>query len=234
MNICNLPPPETGWRRLPAPTDHFLSADILRVRHFRNSLYAHVTKASIDETSFNRYWSNIREVFVRLGGAKYDKVISKMKTESMNPDAEEGYKSLLKEWQKQDDDIKDRLESIYEKVEKAHKLLLDLRDHVESLGDIPGSYWNDIREVVVRLGGAKYDVLIRKVKTECMDPDTEEDYKSLLKEWQKQDDDIRDRLESIDEKTEKTHELLIDLKDHVVSLGGIPGWTSETVYLVYK
>ena len=59
-------------------------------------------------------------------------------TESMNPDAEEGYKSLLKEWQKQDDDIKDRLESIDEKVEKAHKLLLDLRDHVESLGDIPG------------------------------------------------------------------------------------------------
>ena len=96
MNICNLPPPETGWRRLPAPTDHSLSADILRVRHFRNSLYAHVTKASIDETSFNRYWSNIREVFLRLGGAKYDKEISKMKTESMNPDAEEGYKSLLK------------------------------------------------------------------------------------------------------------------------------------------
>ena len=138
MNICNLPPPETGWRRLPAPTDHSLSADILRVRHFRNSLYAHVTKASIDETSFNRYWSNIREVFLRLGGAKYDKEISKMKTESMNPDAEEGYKSLLKEWQKQDDDIRDRLESIDEKVEKAHKLLLDLRDHVESLGDIPG------------------------------------------------------------------------------------------------
>ena len=96
MNICNLPPPETGWRRLPAPTDYSLSADILRVRHFRNSLYAHVTKASIDETSFNRYWSNIREVFLRLGGAKYDKEISKMKTESMNPDAEEGYKSLLK------------------------------------------------------------------------------------------------------------------------------------------
>ena len=51
-----------------------------------------------------------------------------------------------------------------------------------------------------------------------MDPDAEEDCKSLLKEWQKQDDDSRDRLESIDEKTGKTHELLRDLKDHVVSL----------------
>ena len=40
--------------------------------------------------------------------------------------SEKGYKSLLKKWQKQDDDIKDRLESIDEKVEKAHKLLLDL------------------------------------------------------------------------------------------------------------
>ena len=37
------------------------------------------------------------------------------------------------------------------------------------------------------------------------------------------DDDIRDQLKSIDDKTEKTHELLLDLKDHVVSLGGIPG-----------
>ena len=27
----------------------------------------------------------------------------------------------------------------------------------------------------------------------------------------------------MDDKTEKTHELLLDLKDHVVSLGGIPG-----------
>ena len=56
-----------------------------------------------------------------------------------------------------------------------------------------------------------------------MDPDTGKGYKSLLKEWQKQDDDIRDRLKSIDEKTETTNELLRDLKDHVVSLGGIPG-----------
>ena len=56
----------------------------------------------------------------------------------MNPDAEEGYKSLLKEWQKQDDDIKDRLKSIDEKTETTNELLLDLKDHVESLGDIPG------------------------------------------------------------------------------------------------
>ena len=45
-----------------------------------------------------------------------------------------------------------------------------------------------------------------------MDPDVEEDYKNLLKEWQKQDDDIKDRLDSIDKKTEKTHELLFDFK----------------------
>ena len=73
--------------------------------------------------------------------------------------------------------------------------------------------------MLLRLGGAKYDEVIRKMKTECMDPDAEEVYKSLLKEWQKQDDDIRDQLKSIDDKMEKTHELLLDLKDHVVSLG---------------
>ena len=138
MNICNLSPPETGWRHLPAPTDYSLGADIIRMRHFRNSLYAHVTKASIDETSFNSSWSDIRGVLVRLGGARYDEVISKMKTECMDPDTEEDYKSLLKEWQKQDDDIRDRLKSIDEKTETTNELLLDLKDHVVSLGGIPG------------------------------------------------------------------------------------------------
>ena len=138
MNICNLPPPETGWRRLPAPTDYSLGADIIRMRHFRNSLYAHVTKASIDETSFNSSWSDIREVLVRLGGARYDEVIRKMKTECMDPDTEKGYKSLLKEWKKQDDDIRDRLKSIDEKTETTNELLRDLKDHVVSLGGIPG------------------------------------------------------------------------------------------------
>ena len=88
------------------------------MRHFRNSLYAHVTKASIDETSFNSHWNDIREVLLRLGGAKYDEVRRKMKTECMDPDAEEVYKSLLKEWQKQDDDIRDQLKSIDDKTEK--------------------------------------------------------------------------------------------------------------------
>ena len=138
MNICNLPPPETGWRRLPAPTDYSLGADIIRMRHFRNSLYAHVTKASIDETSFNSYWNDIREVLVRFGGARYDEVIRKMKTECMDPDTEKGYKSLLKEWKKQDDDIRDRLKSIDEKTETTNELLRDLKDHVVSLGGIPG------------------------------------------------------------------------------------------------
>ena len=138
INICNLSPPATGWRRPPASTDYSVGADILRVRNFRNSLYAHITKASIDETSFNSYWNDIREVVVRLGGAKYDVLIRKVKTECMDPDTEEDYKSLLKEWQKQDDDIRDRLDSINEKTEKTHELLLDLKDHVASLGGIPG------------------------------------------------------------------------------------------------
>ena len=138
INICNLSPPATSWRRPLASMDHSLGADILRMRHFRNSLYAHVTKASIDETSFNSHWNDIREVLLRLGGAKYDEVIRKMKTECMDPDAEEVYKSLLKEWQKQDDDIRDQLKSIDDKTEKTHELLLDLKDHVVSLGGIPG------------------------------------------------------------------------------------------------
>ena len=70
---------QVGDRHPPAPTDHSVGADILRMRHLRNSLYAHVTKTSIDEASFNSYWSDSRDVLVRLGGAKYDDLMRKMK-----------------------------------------------------------------------------------------------------------------------------------------------------------
>ena len=39
---------------------------------------------------------------------------------------------------------------------------------------------------------------IRKLKTETMDPDTEKHYRELLKEWKKDEDNIKDQLDRME------------------------------------
>ena len=137
-NICDLATPATGWENSPATTDQSLEADIIRIKNFRNSVYAHVSKASIDDTTFNGYWSDIRDVLVRLGGASYDEAITTLETECMDPSVEADCKNLLKEWKKQDDYITDQLDLIVQNTGKTHELLLDLKDQIAAKGGDSG------------------------------------------------------------------------------------------------
>ena len=71
-NICGLTPPTTGWDALPAATDMSREADIARVKYFRNTVYAHAEQASVDDATFHKYWKEIRDTLVRLGGVDYE------------------------------------------------------------------------------------------------------------------------------------------------------------------
>ena len=70
-NICGLAPPPTGWDALPAVTDISPEADIARIKYFRNSVFAHAEHVSVDDATFSKYWKEIRDTLVRLGGATY-------------------------------------------------------------------------------------------------------------------------------------------------------------------
>ena len=67
-NICGLTLPATGWDNLPLPTDLSCEADIARIKYYRNTVYAHATRASVDDASFDNHWMDIRDTLVRLGG----------------------------------------------------------------------------------------------------------------------------------------------------------------------
>ena len=122
-NICNLKPPITGWDEEPPEADKSREADIVRIKCFRNTVYAHAEKASVDNGTFFTYWENIREVLVRLGGAKYSDAIDKLKTECMDPDIESQYKERMEQWIKDGCIIKDQL----------HELVTDIKDIKEAL-----------------------------------------------------------------------------------------------------
>ncbi|KAL9965340.1 hypothetical protein ACROYT_G029129 [Oculina patagonica] len=116
-NICSLVPPATGWDNLPLVTDVTPEADIARIKFHRNTVYGHATEASVDDATFGVYWNDIKDTLVRLGGACYQDAIDDLEKECMDPDFEEHYRDLLKQWVKDEASIKDRLDELNRKLE---------------------------------------------------------------------------------------------------------------------
>ena len=110
--VCQLPPPTAGWDVPPHVADIGCEADIARVRYFMNTVHDHVDKARVSDTVFVNYCGNIREMLVRLGGAGYGDAMDKIMNEKMDPMTEEHYKELLKQWKKNEDCIKDKMNEL--------------------------------------------------------------------------------------------------------------------------
>ena len=106
-NICGLTAPSTGWDSLPPASDTSVEANIARVKYYRNSVYGHASQASVDNPTFNSLWQDVSAALVALGVDAA--AITKLKTETMDPDTEKHYRELLKEWKKDEDNIKDQL-----------------------------------------------------------------------------------------------------------------------------
>jgi len=67
----------------------------------------------VDDQTFKSYWEDISNALLGLGaGASYGAAINQLKAEDMDPDMEEHYKELLKEWKKDDDSTKDKVEEM--------------------------------------------------------------------------------------------------------------------------
>ena len=116
-NICSLSPPATGWDNLPPVSDTTPEADIARIKFFRNTVYGHATDASVDDATFNVYWNDIKDTLVRLGGACYQDAIDDLEKECMDPDFEEHYQDLLRQWVKDEASIKDKLDEFTRKLD---------------------------------------------------------------------------------------------------------------------
>lgn len=117
-NICGLVPPPTGWDSLPVATDLTPEADIVRIKCYRNTVYGHASVASVDDATFTQCWKDIQDALVRLGGTGVQDAIDDLKTECMDPEIEEHYQELLKQWAKDEINIKEKLDQIDEKVAK--------------------------------------------------------------------------------------------------------------------
>lgn len=97
-NFSGLNPPATGWNNPPPATDMSTEADITRLRFFRNEVYGHGSKASVDDLTFDGYWQDIQQTLIRLGGERYGPYIEELKVDCMDPDIGLHYQELVKQW----------------------------------------------------------------------------------------------------------------------------------------
>ena len=86
-------------------------------------------------------------------------------------------------------------------------------------------YWNDIKDTLVRLGGAFYRDATDGFEKESMDPDFEGHYQELLRQWVEDEDRIKDKSDE-DAERKKLSKLddLEELNANSEMRMGMQGW----------
>jgi len=59
--------------------------------------------------------------------------------------------------------------------------------------------WHDIKAMLVRLGGTSYEDAIDHLQNTCMDTEVGEHYKGLLQQWKRDEDNIQDQLNEMED-----------------------------------
>ncbi|XP_068749805.1 NLR family CARD domain-containing protein 3-like isoform X3 [Montipora capricornis] len=190
-NICGFSPPaSTGnWDMLPLPGDNSCEANIARIKYYRNEVYAHASQASVDDATFNMLWQYISNALLALGsGTTYASAISRLKTESMDPDFEEHYRELLKQWKKDDDNTKEELGELKEMVKSEVK---EVKEMLKQWKSDEGSTKDKVGQVEEMLKQWKSDEDSTKDKVGQVE--------DMLKKWKSDEGSTKEKLENMEE-----------------------------------
>ncbi|XP_068709720.1 NLR family CARD domain-containing protein 3-like isoform X5 [Montipora foliosa] len=201
-NICGFSPPaSTGsWDKLPLPGDNSCEANIARIKYYRNEVYAHASQVSVDDTTFNMLWQDISNALLSLGsGTTYAGAISRLKTECMDPDFEEHYRELLKQWKKDDDNTKEKLDELKDMLKKWKSDEGSTKEKLENMEEMVKS---DVGEVKDMLKKWKSDEGSTKEKLENMEEMVKSDVgevKDMLKKWKSDEGSTKEKLENMED-----------------------------------
>lgn len=80
--IC---PHKNGWGNNPEIDDESISANIDRIRMFKNKYVSHCTKCSLNATEFLTTWKQISECIIQIGGTVYTQRIDCLLASEINP-----------------------------------------------------------------------------------------------------------------------------------------------------
>ena len=123
-NICGLCTPVAGWNTMPPAGDTSISANILRIKMFRNEVYGHMPSAQYDDMTFQKLWQEISQPLLKLGIPQQD--IDLLKLAPLSPE-EESYVNALKEWKRAEDCLSEKLDEIEKKIENVDCKLMRMQ-----------------------------------------------------------------------------------------------------------
>ncbi|XP_078603716.1 uncharacterized protein LOC144877605 [Branchiostoma floridae x Branchiostoma japonicum] len=94
-----------------------------RLRQYRNNNYGHISSTDLSEGDFNRLWEELTEILVALGGDTEE--ISERLNQSIDPEQEVKYFTLLEKLYKEDMEVKDLLLAEGKSLRKGQEEVLD-------------------------------------------------------------------------------------------------------------
>ena len=121
--ICGLTRPPTGWDAPPAASDLSLTADLVRIKHFRNTVYGHVQHMEITDDDFNVLWDDIKQTLLRIAGqissateSNWHEAINNLLTAPLTKEDEKNVQEL-KRWYEEDVEVKKSLDDLKVEIE---------------------------------------------------------------------------------------------------------------------
>ncbi|XP_068709706.1 NLR family CARD domain-containing protein 3-like isoform X2 [Montipora foliosa] len=235
-NICGFSPPaSTGsWDKLPLPGDNSCEANIARIKYYRNEVYAHASQASVDDVTFNMLWQNISNALLALGsGTTYVSAISRLKTECMDPDIEEHYRKLIKQWKMDDDNTKEKLDELKDMLKKWKSDEGSTKEKLENMEDVLKKWKSDEGSTKEKLENME-DMLKKWKSDEGSTKEKLENMEDVLKKWKSDEGSTKEKLENMEDMLKKwksdegsTKEKLENMEDMLKKWKSDEGSTKE-------
>ena len=140
-NICGFTAPSTGWGAMPVHTDRSMQANIVRLKSFRNEVYAHVTSTQVDNATFESLWLKIAQALVELNIPQND--VDDLKTCPLGHE-EEIYVEVLKKLKSEEEESMKVLEAIECSVNRLTQITEENRDGIKQLHQSALEQQNDV------------------------------------------------------------------------------------------
>ncbi|CAC5369364.1 unnamed protein product [Mytilus coruscus] len=144
-NINTIAPQLNGWGNMPKDNDRSLSANIDRIRIFKNKYVSHCSYLSLDEQDFLQTWKEIGQCIIQLGGDDYIRKIDSLLTTEINPVMEKELCNTIRRLKEADrqnelnyDSLKEDINEIKQHLRMTNKSPTDTATASNgSLGSVP-------------------------------------------------------------------------------------------------
>ena len=127
-SICGFP--KTGWSVMPVDTDRSTQANIVRIKSYRNEVYAHVTSTQVDNATFESLWQKISEALVELNIPQDD--VEDLKVCPLAPE-EEIYIRVLKDWKLREEECIALEEEVLKQLTHLQQIAEESRDGINKI-----------------------------------------------------------------------------------------------------